>query len=71
MRGWLRVGGATLVGARVQADGDFVGFAPVELSLPVGSHVVLVTSDSGRALIRKRVRIGEAQTRLTPLRILR
>ena len=71
MRGWLRVGGATLVGARVQADGDFVGFAPVELSLPVGSHVVLVTSDSGRALVRKRVRIGEAQTRLTPLRILR
>lgn len=71
MRGWLRVGGATLVGARVQADGDFVGFAPVELSLPVGSHVVLVTSDSGRALVRKRVRLGEAQTRLTPLRILR
>lgn len=71
MRGWLRVGGATLVGARVQADGDFVGFAPVELSLPLGSHVVLVTSDSGRALVRKRVRLGEAQTRLTPLRILR
>jgi hypothetical protein len=55
----------------VQADGDFVGFAPVELSLPLGSHVVLVTSESGRALVRKRVRIGEAQTRLTPLRILR
>jgi hypothetical protein len=71
MRGWLRVGGARLVGARVQADGDFVGFAPVELSLPVGSHVVLVTSESGRALVRKRVRLGEAQTRLTPLRILR
>jgi hypothetical protein len=71
MRGWLRVGGATLVGARVQTDGDFVGFAPLELSLPVGSHVVLVTSDSGRALVRKRVRLGEAQTRLTPLRILR
>jgi serine/threonine protein kinase len=71
VRGWLRVGGATLVGARVQADGDFVGYAPVELSLPVGSHVVLVTSASGRALVRKRVRLGEAQTRLTPLRILR
>jgi hypothetical protein len=51
MRGWLRVGGAALVGARVQADGDFVGFAPVELSLPVGSHVV-------RGHVRFRSRAG-------------
>jgi serine/threonine-protein kinase len=70
-RGWLRVGGATLVGARVEADGNFVGFAPVELSLAVGPHVILVTSDAGRVLARKRLRLGEAQTRLAPLRIIR
>jgi serine/threonine-protein kinase len=70
-RGWLRVGGATLVGRRVEADGSFAGFAPVELSLPVGPHVILVTSDAGRVMVRKRFRLGEAQTRLTPLRIIR
>jgi protein kinase-like protein len=69
--GWLRVGGATLLGARVEADGAFAGFAPLELSLPVGSHTILVTSGSGRVLVRKRLRLGDAQTRLTPLRILR
>jgi serine/threonine-protein kinase len=69
--GWLRIGGETLVGARVEADGTFAGFAPLELSLPIGSHVILVTSGSGHVLVRKHVHVGEAQTRLTPLRILR
>ena len=69
--GWLRVGGETLVGSRVEADGIFVGFAPVELSLPIGSHVILVTSGSGHVLVRRHVHLGQAQTRLTPLRILR
>jgi hypothetical protein len=69
--GWLRVGGATLVGARVEADGAFVGYAPIELSLPLGSHVILVTSEAGRLLVRKRFRLGESQTRLAPLRVLR
>jgi hypothetical protein len=48
-----------------------VGFAPLELSVPAGSHVILVTSESGHVLVRKHVHLGEAQTRLTPLRILR
>src|SRR5262245_46034603 len=69
--GWLRVGGDTLVGARVEADGKFLGFAPLELPLPVGSHVIVVTSRAGHVLVRKHVHLGEAQTRLTPLRILR
>jgi hypothetical protein len=69
--GWLRVGGDTLVGSRVEVDGTFVGFAPLELSVPAGSHVILVTSESGHVLVRKHVHLGEAQTRLTPLRILR
>jgi hypothetical protein len=33
--------------------------------------VILVTSDAGRVMARKRFRLGEAQTRLTPLRIIR
>jgi serine/threonine-protein kinase len=70
-RGWVRVGGAALVGARVEADGTFVGFAPIELSLLVGPHVIQVTSDTGHLLVRKRFRLGEAQTRLSPLRVLR
>jgi serine/threonine-protein kinase len=69
--GWLRVGGEALVGARVTADGALVGFAPLELSLPVGAHVVIVTSKTGHVLVHKRLHLGEAQTRLAPLRILR
>jgi hypothetical protein len=37
----------------------------------VGAHVVIVTSKTGHVLVRKRLRLGEAQTRLAPLRILR
>jgi serine/threonine-protein kinase len=70
-QGWLRVGGAALVGARVEADGNFMGYAPLELSLLTGPHVILVTSDAGRILVRKRFRLSEAQTRLAPLRVLR
>jgi hypothetical protein len=70
-KGWLRVGGTALLGGRVTADGDFAGYAPLELSLPVGAHVVIVTSKTGHVLVRKRLHISEDQTRLTPLRILR
>ena len=70
-RGWLRIGGATLVGARVTADGAFLGFVPLEVSLPAGAHVIQVTSAGGRALVRKRIHLREAQTRVAPLRILR
>jgi hypothetical protein len=55
----------------VAADGTFVGFAPVELPLLVGTHVILVTSDAGRVMVRKRFRLREEQTRFTPLRIIR
>jgi len=70
-RGWLRVGGETLLGARVETDGTFAGYAPLELSLPAGSHMIVVTSRAGHHVVRKHVHIGEAQTRLLPLRILR
>jgi serine/threonine-protein kinase len=70
-RGWLRVGGESLLGARVETDGNFVGYAPLELALPVGGHLIVVTSRSDRVVVRKRVHISEAQTRLLPLRILR
>ena len=69
-RGWLRVGGAALVGARVDADGAFAGFAPLELTLPDGPHAIVVTSVSGRVLVRKHLRISEQHTRLAPLRII-
>jgi serine/threonine-protein kinase len=70
-RGWVRVGGDALVGARVETDGNLAGFAPLELSLPAGLHAIRVTSESGRLLVHKRVHLGEAQTRVAPLRILR
>ena len=70
-RGWLRVGGAALVGARVDTDGAFAGFAPLELMLPDGPHAIVVTSASGRVLARKHLRISEQHTRLAPLRIIR
>jgi hypothetical protein len=69
--GWLRVGGAALVGARVTADGALVGYAPLELSLPVGNHLLVVTSKTGHVLMHRHLHLGEAQTRLAPLRILR
>ena len=70
-RGWVRVGGEALVGARVETDGIFAGYAPLELSLPVGSHMIVATSRSGHVLVHKHVHLEEAQTRLVPLRILR
>jgi hypothetical protein len=70
-RGWLRIGGEALVGGRVETDGSFAGYAPLELSLPAGPHVIVVTSRTGHVVVRKHVRLGEAQTRLLPLRILR
>ena len=56
--GWVRVGGEALVGARVETDGIFAGYAPLELSLPVGSHMIVVTSRSGHVLVRKHVHLG-------------
>jgi hypothetical protein len=70
-RGWVRVGGEALVGARVETDGTFAGYAPLEMSLPVGSHMIVVTSRAGHVVVRKHVHLEEAQTRLVPLRILR
>jgi tRNA A-37 threonylcarbamoyl transferase component Bud32 len=69
-RGWLRVGGAALLGARVDADGAFAGFAPLEMTLPDGAHAIVVRSASGRVLVRKHLRISEQHTRLAPLRII-
>jgi hypothetical protein len=69
-RGWLRVGGAVLLGARVEADGAFAGFAPLELTLADGPHAIIVTSTAGRVLVRKHLRISEQHTRLAPLRII-
>jgi hypothetical protein len=69
--GWVRVGGEALVGARVETDGIFAGYAPLEMSLPVGSHMIVATSRSGHVLVRKHVHLEETQTRLVPLRILR
>ena len=69
--GWLRVGGTTLVGARVEADGAFAGFAPLELTLADGPHDIVVTSATGRVLARKHLRISEQHTRSAPLRIIR
>jgi hypothetical protein len=69
--GWVRVGGEALVGARVETDGLFAGYAPLELSLPVGSHMIVATSRSGHVIVHKHVHLEESQTRLVPLRILR
>ena len=69
--GWIRVGGEALVGARVETDGIFAGYAPLEMSLPVGSHMIVATSRSGHVIVHKHVHLEESQTRLVPLRILR
>src|SRR4029077_12632429 len=59
-RGWLRVGGATLAGARVTIDHVNAGFAPLEVELPAGTHNVTVNAPgSGRVLLQKTVRISE------------
>jgi hypothetical protein len=72
VRGWLRVGGARLAGARVSIDRASAGFAPLEMELPVGPHIVVVTSPgSGEVLARTTVRVTEDSTRSTPARILR
>jgi hypothetical protein len=41
------------------------------MSLPVGSHMIVATSRTGRVIVRKHAHLEEAQTRLVPLRILR
>ena len=71
-RGWLRVGGPVLAGARVTIDGTAAGFAPLETSLPVGTHTLVVTNpSSGEIELHKILRVGEHHTRVAPLRILR
>jgi serine/threonine-protein kinase len=71
-RGWLRVGGATLAGARVTIDHAGAGFAPLELELPTGVHSVVVTAPgSGHVLVHTTIRISADRTRIEPVRILR
>jgi serine/threonine-protein kinase len=71
--GWLRVGGAGLAGARVVVDSRPVGFAPLELALPFGSHALTVkgAGPGGAVLLHTTVEIKEQHTRLAPLRVLR
>jgi serine/threonine-protein kinase len=70
--GWLRVGGAKLAGGRVTVDGSSVGFAPLELALPLGSHTVSVNEPaSGSVMVHTAVEIDDHHTRVDPLRILR
>jgi serine/threonine-protein kinase len=70
--GWLRVGGASLAGGRVTVDGNAVGFAPLELALPLGAHTISVNDPtSGSVLVRSALEIDDHHTRVDPLRILR
>jgi len=45
--------------------------ARIKMSLPLGSHMIVVTSRSGRMIVHKHTHLEEAQPRLVPLRILR
>jgi serine/threonine protein kinase len=71
-RGWLRVGGPGLFGGQVTVDGVTVGFAPLERSLPLGSHAITVVSPgSNQTLVHQTIRLGGHHTRVKPLRLLR
>jgi hypothetical protein len=66
------VGGPALAGGQVSVDGATIGFAPVEKEIPAGSHsITIVDPATGHVELRKTVRIGEHNTRVDPLRILR
>jgi serine/threonine-protein kinase len=70
--GWIHIGGPTLAGGRVTVDGNVSGFVPLELTLPVGRHTIVVSSPStGQALVNRTVRLGDHHTRAQPLRLLR
>ncbi|MBK6848854.1 MAG: PEGA domain-containing protein [Proteobacteria bacterium] len=71
-RGWLRVGGLKLAGARVLIDGRPSGYAPFEQELPAGEHrLVVLDAESGRPLVDQTVLINGFHTRSNPQRVLR
>lgn len=70
--GWLRVGGAQLLGARVSLDGKPVGLAPLEQVVPAGKHRLLVTEpSSGRPLVDTAIEIAPSHSRQQPLQVMR
>jgi hypothetical protein len=70
--GWIRIGGAALVGSRVSIDGAPSGFAPLERSLPVGLHHIVVSDvTTGEARLALSVTVTEANTHTAPLRLIR
>lgn len=68
--GWLRVGGAQLLGAQVSIDGRAAGVAPLEQVVAAGKHRLVVQSE-GRTLIDARIDVSAEHTRIKPLQVMR
>jgi hypothetical protein len=65
--GVLRIGGEGALRAEILVDGASLGYAPRQLTLPVGEHeVVLVRPDGTR--VTRRISIGAAHTPSAPQR---
>ncbi len=70
--GWLRVGGLSLARSRVEINGSYRGYAPLELKLPIGNHSIVVRdSDTHRPILKKRIVIEDHHTRANPHKLIR
>ncbi len=66
--GWIQLGGAEWLGARVEIDGRFVGHAPLVHEVPVGPHQVRIAGAEGTELANRSLVLRPEHRRASPLR---
>jgi serine/threonine protein kinase len=70
--GWIRVGGPELARALVEVDGRTVGHAPLEKSIEIGGHRIVVKDpETGAVILDENVTLRSEHRRAAPLIIVR
>jgi serine/threonine protein kinase len=66
--GVLEIGGAGALRGEIFVDDKSVGYAPKDVELPAGDHSVYVTTQQGRKIGPRRMKITTRHTMTSPLR---